>query len=55
MIVKELRDKNGWTQEELAECCNLNVRTIQRVESGQNASLETYKALPLYLKLIFQH
>lgn len=45
MIVKRLRDKNGWSQEQLAEFCGLNVRTIQRVESGQKASLETLKAL----------
>ena len=45
MIVKRLRDKNGWTQEQLAECCGLNVRTIQRVERGEKASLETVQSL----------
>ena len=45
MIVKKLRDRNGWTQEQLAECCDLNVRTIQRVESGKKASLETLHSL----------
>jgi transcriptional regulator with XRE-family HTH domain len=45
MIVKKLRDRNGWTQEQLAECCGLNVRTIQRVESGKKASLETLQSL----------
>lgn len=45
MIVKKLRDRNGWTQEQLAECCDLNVRTIQRVESGKKASLETLRSL----------
>ncbi len=45
MIVKKLRDRNGWTQEQLAECCALNVRTIQRVESGKKASLETLQSL----------
>jgi transcriptional regulator with XRE-family HTH domain len=37
MIVKKLRDRKGWTQDQLAECCGLNVRTIQRVESGKKA------------------
>jgi transcriptional regulator with XRE-family HTH domain len=45
MIVKKLRGRNGWTQEQLAECCALNVRTIQRVESGKKASLETLQSL----------
>lgn len=45
MIVKKLRDKNGWSQEQLAEYSGLNVRTIQRVESGQKASIETLKCL----------
>lgn len=45
MIVKQLRDRRGWTQEQLAECCGLNVRTIQRVESGNKASLETLQSL----------
>lgn len=45
MIVKKLREKNDWSQEQLAEYSGLNVRTIQRVESGQKASLETLKCL----------
>lgn len=45
MIVKKLRDKNDWSQEQLAEYSGLNVRTIQRVESGQKASIETLKSL----------
>ncbi|MDJ0918302.1 MAG: helix-turn-helix transcriptional regulator [Woeseiaceae bacterium] len=45
MIVKKLRDKNGWSQEQLASFSGLNVRTVQRVESGQKASLETLKCL----------
>lgn len=45
MIVKKLRDKEGWSQEQLATFSGLNVRTVQRVESGQKASLETLKCL----------
>lgn len=31
----ELRKEKGFTQEELVEMCNINVRTIQRIESGE--------------------
>ena len=45
MIVKKLRVERNWSQEQLAEFCGLSVRTIQRVESGNKASLETLKCL----------
>lgn len=45
MIVRKLRLEKGWSQEQLAEFCELSVRTIQRVERGQKPSLETLKAL----------
>lgn len=45
MIVRKLRLEKGWSQEQLAEICNLSVRTIQRVERGQKPSLETLNAL----------
>ena len=31
----ELRIQKGLTQEELVERCNVTVRTIQRIESGE--------------------
>lgn len=33
--ISEMRRAKGLTQEELVELCNLNVRTIQRIESGE--------------------
>ena len=33
--ITELRKANGLTQEELVEKCNISVRTIQRIESGE--------------------
>lgn len=45
MIVRKLRSKQSWSQEQLADFCGLNVRTIQRVESGQKASTETLKCI----------
>lgn len=45
MIVRKLRLEKGWSQEQLAELCNLSIRTIQRIERGQKPSLETLNAL----------
>jgi len=44
-LIKETRINRGWTQAQLAELCDVNVRTIQRVESDGAASLETTMAL----------
>ena len=33
--ILELRKSKGFTQEELVEKCNINVRTIQRIEAGE--------------------
>ncbi|OBX05977.1 hypothetical protein QV06_00010 [Gallibacterium genomosp. 3] len=43
--VKILREKNGWTQETLAELTGLSIRTIYRVEKGDCVGLETWAAL----------
>lgn len=45
MIVRKLRLKRGWSQEQLAELTGLSVRTIQRAERGQKPSLETARSL----------
>lgn len=44
-MIKRLRDKHNWSQEQLALMSGLSVRTIQRIESGNKASLESLKAL----------
>lgn len=33
--VRRLREKQGWTQERAAEACELDLRTIQRIEGGE--------------------
>src|SRR5690554_5262090 len=33
--ILELRKQKGLTQEELVDMCNINVRTIQRIEAGE--------------------
>ena len=44
-LVKLYRGMRQWSQEQLAEISKLNTRTIQRVEDGQAASLDTRRAL----------
>lgn len=45
MIVKRLRAKHNWSQEQLSTFSGLSLRTIQRIESGQKASSESMKSL----------
>ncbi len=45
MIIRTLRENRGWSQEQLAQMSGVSVRTIQRIESGGRASLETLKCL----------
>lgn len=43
--LKRLRLEKGWSQEQLAELSGLSTRTIQRLEKGEKAGLESLKAL----------
>ena len=45
MIIRKLRLKRGWSQEQLAGMSGLSVRTIQRIERGQGPGLESLKSL----------
>ncbi|MGV8836303.1 helix-turn-helix domain-containing protein [Cellvibrio sp.] len=51
MILKELRISRHLSQEQLAQMSGLNVRTIQRIESGNNASVESLKCLASVLEV----
>ena len=51
MILKQLRISKRLSQEQLAQMSGLNVRTIQRLESGANASLESKKCLAAALNV----
>lgn len=51
MILKQLRISRHLSQEQLAEMSGLSVRTIQRIESGQKASLESQKCLAAALDI----
>jgi len=40
-IIKEARQAHGYTQENLAELSKMNLRTIQRIENGENLPRST--------------
>ena len=42
---RSLRLARAWSQEQLAELSGLSVRTVQRIENGDQPSLETLSAL----------
>ena len=43
--IKKMRLERHWSQEQLADMSGLSIRTIQRIENGENAGLESLKAL----------
>lgn len=45
MGLKNLRIKNSYSQEQLADLSSLSTRTIQRIEKENNASCESIKIL----------
>jgi transcriptional regulator with XRE-family HTH domain len=50
-LIRNERLKRAWSQEQLAQVSGLGIRTVQRVEGGGNASLETIKSLSAVLEL----
>lgn len=53
MLIQKLRLQRGWSQQQLADLSGLSVRTIQRIEGGQAASLETLKSLASVFEIDF--
>ncbi len=49
MVLKQLRLSRHLSQEQLAQMSGLNVRTIQRIESGHKASVESLKCIAAVL------
>ena len=43
--IKKMRLERHWSQEQLADMSGLSIRTIQRIENGENAGLESLKSL----------
>ena len=51
VLIRKMRSERMWSQEQLGEACGLSLRTIQRLESSGNASMETIKALASVLEV----
>lgn len=48
-LLKHLRNEKNWSQEELATASGISHRTVQRIESTGNCSLESKRALAVAL------
>ena len=53
--VKQLRLQRAWSQEQLAELSGMSVRTVQRIENGDQPSLETLSALAAVFEVSVAH
>ena len=53
MRVQKLRLQKGWSQQQLADLSGLSVRTIQRIEQGHGASMESLKSLAAVFEIDF--
>ncbi|MFB9158597.1 2TM domain-containing protein [Chromobacterium violaceum] len=53
MLIQKLRLQRGWSQQQLADLSGLSVRTIQRIERGQGASVESLKSLASVFEIDF--
>lgn len=49
--IRQLRLEKGWSQDQLATIAGLSTRTVQRIENGEQASLETLTAIAAALGL----
>lgn len=54
MLIQKLRIKQGWSQQQLADASGLSVRTIQRIEAGNPASIESLKCLAAVFEVDYQ-
>lgn len=52
--IRQLRQQRGWSQEQLASIAGINARTIQRLERGTHASVDTLKALAVVFAVDYQ-
>lgn len=50
-LIKRLRTEKSWTQQHLADSCEISLRTVQRVERYGTASNETLMALSSVFEL----
>ena len=52
-LIQKLRLQRGWSQQQLADLSGLSVRTIQCLEKGQDASVESLKSLAAVFEIDF--
>lgn len=52
--IRQLRQQRGWSQEQLADIAGINARTVQRLERGTQASVDTLKALAVAFAVDYQ-
>lgn len=50
-LIKELRKKRSWSQDQLATAAGLSLRTVQRIEKDGVCSLESSQALAAVFEL----
>jgi transcriptional regulator with XRE-family HTH domain len=50
--IKKMRLEYHWSQDQLAQMSGLSIRTIQRIENGENAGLESLKSLAAVFEII---
>ncbi|NVJ71403.1 MAG: helix-turn-helix transcriptional regulator [Alphaproteobacteria bacterium] len=43
--IRDMRRSRGWTQQHLADACEISLRTVQRVEKDGSAAHETVQGL----------
>lgn len=53
ILIQKWRLKKGWSQQQLADLSGLSARTIQRLEAGQPAGVETLKSLAAVFEVDF--
>ena len=53
--IRQLREARGWSREHLASICGLSPRTVQRLETEGNASLESRMAVASALEVAAEH
>ena len=53
MLIQKSRLQRGGSQQQLADLSGLSVRTIQRLEKGQDASTESLKSLAAVFEIDF--
>ncbi len=54
-LVKTLREKNAWSQDQLAQAAGLSLRTIQRIEKSGAASMDSRAAIAVVFNMEAEH